>query len=85
MGTMLAFVLEAAPTVGDVFRFDGQDFKVAKVEPYVRRDGEKSIVVTWHSSCPECATTVINTSGFAARFPRRRCPAHLSPRRKVNS
>lgn len=83
MGTRLAFNLKTAPQVGAKHWFDGQEFTVVKVEPYTRRDGQPSHIITWNSSCPECWGKVENTSGLAVRFPRRRCSIHAAPMKRV--
>lgn len=83
MSTKVAFRFDQPPAIGREFSFDGQSFTVTHVEPYVRKDGQASFIITWNSRCPECGGLVENKTGLVARFHRRRCPAHVRPMERV--
>lgn len=67
---------DEAPPVGWLTTHDGQSFVVAAVEPYRRRDGGISSVVTWETVCVDCEGIVRFECGQGLAIKRRRCDEH---------
>jgi hypothetical protein len=65
-----------APVVGTAIEHDGQVFEVAKVEPYTRKDGCSSHLVTWRTRCLDCDAAVDLICGLPLVLKRRRCDEH---------
>ncbi len=68
--------LETAPAIGSVLTADGQRFCLVAAEPYTRRDGSASMLLTWRSACPTCGTEFEVRSGLRTKSLTRRCEAH---------
>lgn len=64
------------PAIGTAIVHDGQEFEVAAVEPYVRKDGADSAVLTWRTACRECGAPVEFKLGKELRIVRRNCDEH---------
>ena len=64
----------------------GQEYHLAKNEPYVRRDGLLSRVLTWTTVCPETGESFeVVTARQFKEFPARRAPGVRKPGRKVRT
>jgi len=73
---MDAINFRVVPWVGKIIRYRNQHYELIGSEPYRRRDGELSVILTWQSQCPECGATFTTTSGLVTRYLTRRCPSH---------
>lgn len=51
------------PGIGTTIWLKGDEFSLEKVEPYVRRDGEESNLLTWGSWCKACGCEFVQTTG----------------------
>lgn len=69
-----------APLIGFVMYDGGQRYEAINVEPYVRKDGQGSFVVTWASECMDCGAWFEFTSGLKQKAANRRCHKHRKPR-----
>ena len=65
--------------------FDGQVYKLARTEPYTRRDGSQTMLTVWRSHCADCGEVFeLRTPTASSRFePNRRCRNHKRPGVKV--
>jgi len=68
------FQIFGVPIVGTELFLDEQRYELVGVEPYARRDGGNSFLLTWRGSCPECGADFESGTGTAGAPPRRRCP-----------
>jgi len=73
-GWMVSF--ETAPAVGTILTADDQRFRLEAAEPYTRRDGTASALLTWSSSCPTCGAEFEVRSGLRTKSLTRRCEEH---------
>lgn len=64
------------PAVGTAILHDGQEFEVVAVEPYVRKDGAASALLTWRTPCRVCGSPVEFKLGKELRATRRNCDEH---------
>lgn len=71
---MISF--DAVPGIGTKVFLGEQEYELTEVEPYIRKDGAASHVLTWHTACPECGAGFDVRSGKKARELIRRCPVH---------
>lgn len=71
------------PPVGSVLLWKGQRFELAGSEPYVRRDGDESVLLSWSTYCAECAVPITVRSPLRASGVSRRCAACAAPGRPV--
>ncbi|WP_293462991.1 hypothetical protein, partial [Phenylobacterium sp.] len=71
------------PPVGSVLLWKGQRFELAGSEPYVRRDGDESVLLTWSTYCAECAAPITVRSPLRSTGVSRRCAACAAPGRPV--
>ena len=72
------------PRSGKIIRYQNQSYRLVGSEPYRRRDGELSVILTWQSSCPECGGPFTTTSGLVTRYLTRRCPRHRKAGKPVS-
>jgi hypothetical protein len=63
----------SAPSIGFGLLLDDQRYELVQVEPYIRRDGARSAILTWQSECPRCGNQFTVTSGLVAKALNRRC------------
>ena len=68
--------LESVPAPGSVLAVDDQRFRLIAAEPYTRRDGTASALLTWSSACPTCGTEFEVRSGLRTKALTRRCEVH---------
>jgi hypothetical protein len=72
-------------SVGDTLAIGGRTATVAAVDPYTRKDGSASQLVTWRMDCAACAKPFTFTGGrFLRSDTSRRCPA-CRPKRAQTS
>lgn len=64
------------PAIGTAIIHDGQVFEVAAREPYTRKDGAASVLLTWRTGCRECGAVVEFKLGKEFRASRRNCDEH---------
>lgn len=64
------------PGIGTAISHDDQEFRLVLAEPYTRKDGERSAVLTWASECLDCGGAFTFNSGLAVFVKRRRCDQH---------
>jgi hypothetical protein len=57
----------------------GQTYILVAFEPYQRKDGSRTKLAHWESSCAECAMPFDCFSPWTAPPQRRRCDAHRAP------
>ncbi len=77
------FQIFGVPVVGMELWQDDQRFIATAVEPYQRRDGGQSFLVTWGTNCPDCGAEFQSGTGTGGAPPRRRCPGcRLPPARQ---
>lgn len=71
------------PPVGTTIWLKGnQEYRLVGSEPYVRRDGQTSAVLTWATVDPETGEPFGVTTGLTFReFPARRAPGNRSQAR----
>lgn len=67
---------EKPPVVGTELAVMGQRYRLIRREPYMRRDGEWSAVLTWEAYCCECGNPFETKSGLRAKELHRRCRKH---------
>lgn len=65
-----------APALGTVVMLDDQAYQLTGVEPYTRKDGLQSNVLTWTAGCAECGESFKTKTGLKATWLHRRCEAH---------
>ena len=58
------FFLENTPCVGFKMQYGDTSHKIVNIYPYVRKDGEKSLVFNWLSNCKICNKKFYQTSGL---------------------
>lgn len=73
------------PPVGTLMMLDDQAYRLTVVEPYTRRDGSPSRLLTWEASCAQCGTTFQVVTGMVATKIPRRCIDHRQPSVRVSS
>ena len=80
---MRQFHVPGVPAVGILLLVDDQRFSAIAVEPYKRRDGGDSFLITWSSTCASCGAAYEVRTGTGGQIPPRRCrpcrPANKSP------
>lgn len=64
------------PMAGKTIDYDGQRYVLIGSEPYRRKDGQLSVILSWKSACPECGDPFVVTTGLVIRHLNRRCPLH---------
>ena len=71
--------------VGDTIVYKGQRYHCMDSREHTRLDGEKTILVTFHSWCADCGKGFeFERSKYYTKFyPNRRCPRHKAPLRRV--
>jgi hypothetical protein len=76
---MSSFQIFGTPLPGTRMSVDGQVFELVAVQPYQRRDGGLSSLITWRGPCADCAAPFDQTTGTGGNTPRRRCPPCRTP------
>jgi hypothetical protein len=71
--------------VGDTLTIARRQFTAAVVEPYVRRDGTPSQLVTWRSQCAVCEVPYEVKGGRAAKHLPLNCEQHRGRRTRTKS
>lgn len=66
----------AVPSVGLSIAYDGQVFEMVRSEPYTRKDGGQSALLTWRTNCRSCGEVVEYKTGCEFRVSRRNCDEH---------
>lgn len=69
--------------VGTCIDINGQRFSVTAHQPYVRKDGQDSVVVVWQSRCLDCGEPIEERIWWGKWPDTRRCAAHKAPGRKA--
>lgn len=67
------------PPVGTIMKLDAQPYVLVAVEPYRRKDGQQSKLLTWASDCPDCQSRFEVKTGLKGKDLTRRCPEHRNP------
>ncbi len=71
------------PVPGHAFVYQGQRYVLIRSEPYVRKDGQHSRLLTWQSHFADCGQPFVQTTGMGIYHVNRRCDKHKSPGRLV--
>lgn len=74
---MIAF--DAVPELGTQVLLDSQAYVLASTEPYTRKDGGASTLLTWHVHCADCDCPFQIKTGLVTKSFARRCPLHRQP------
>ena len=80
---MNAVNFRTVPMAGKKIQFKDQRYMLIGSEPYRKRNGELSVILTWQSQCPECGEFFTTTSALVARYLIRRCKKHRKAGRPV--
>jgi len=76
----------APPKPGTVLMRDGQRYELIACKDHVRKDGQPTSLLVWHSHCAECGEPFEVVTGLVARGAiNRRCATHHSPGRVVSA
>jgi hypothetical protein len=68
--------LTAPPTPGDTVAIREREYLCVGVEPYTRRDGVASFVITWRGWCWKCGEVFAAQTGLRGNAPPESCKAH---------
>ncbi len=79
--TRIAF--QRAPAIGTTLMIDAQRYVVVETEPYHRKDGQLSAIITWLGHCADCGEPFELRTGLKAQAINRRCENHHTPGRAV--
>ena len=71
--------------VGTCIDINGQHFTVAEHLPYVRKDGQDSVIVIWRGQCADCDDPIEERAWWGKWPDVRRCAQHVKPGRKVRT
>jgi len=78
---MIDFALP--PPVGTVLMLDQQAYELREARPASRNDGTSTMLLDWETSCPDCGTAFVVTTGLKTKSINRRCSACKRPDRPV--
>jgi hypothetical protein len=70
--------------VGQVLKQGGQSYWLLKMEPYQRRDGANTVLLTWAGKCAECGRGFETKSPALPKWLSRRCDEHRAPGRPAS-
>lgn len=75
-----AFIADWAvpPAEGTVILLEGQRYDLVAVEPKCRKGGDRTVILTWLTACPECGARFGVRTGRRIRDLTRRCIDHRS-------
>lgn len=79
----MRITLEAVPALGSLLELDAQSYRLEAAEPYHRKDGSASALLTWQSMCPDCGDPFTVKTGLSFNTPNRRCSDCCRPRDRV--
>jgi hypothetical protein len=71
------------PPIGTALMLDDQRYELTAVEPYIRKDGTASRLLTWVAQCPDCGGEFAVMTGLKSKDLARRCPEHRQPLKRV--
>lgn len=71
------------PPVGTILMLDAQRYELIGVEPYLRKDGGESRLLTWQAHCPDCGKPFEIKTGLKSKDLSRRCVDHRAGLRPV--
>lgn len=72
-----------SPAIGAVVYLDDQVYELRGSEPYTRKDGAVSALLTWETACPSCGETFRVKTGLSAGAINRRCANCAKPFKPV--
>lgn len=75
---------DAEPPIGTVIKLDDQAYVLVVSEPYRRKDGSMSRLLTWHCECAQCSAPFTIQSGLSVAALNRRCVKHKRPGQRLN-
>jgi hypothetical protein len=73
-----------APAKGTKVVLDDQLYLLDRVEPYVRKSGTHSSLLTWLTVCPNCSVAFEVKTGLATKSLNRRCEKCRRPHATVS-
>ena len=71
------------PVIGTALMLAGQRYELRAVEPHRRRDGARTVILTWGSHCAQCGAPFSVTTGLSVVNLNRRCARHHAPGKAV--
>jgi hypothetical protein len=77
------FEFQALPAIGTVIMLDDQEYELADVEPYRRKDGRKTQLLVWSTSCPVCGASFQIKTALKSNGVNRRCAECRTPGKPV--
>jgi hypothetical protein len=71
------FSFASIPAIGTSIKWGVQVYTVVATEPYTRKDGKASGLITWETACRDCGEKFNPTkTGLSGTFHQQRCVAH---------